>query len=131
MHTKNGYTLIELLIVVTIVSILAAIALFTYQNYLARTQVSEAMVLADGLKSTIAADLANNVCGSEVSTGTYGSAIVGGTAPNCTITFTFNNTNVAPAIKSKVLVLDMAADSTLKINPATTIDKRYLPSSIQ
>lgn len=49
-HTK-GFTLIELMIVVAVIGILAAIALPSYQNYVARGQVSEAHVLLSGLKS--------------------------------------------------------------------------------
>ena len=47
---QKGFTLIELMIVVAIIGILAAIALPAYQDYTARAQMSEAMVLADGQK---------------------------------------------------------------------------------
>ena len=52
-YNTQGFTLIELMIVVAIVAILAAIALPVYQDYLARSQVSEGMATAGALKTSI------------------------------------------------------------------------------
>src|SRR5580698_3420822 len=50
---QKGFTLIELMIVIAIIGILAAIAIPAYQNYTIRSQVTEGLSLADGWKTAI------------------------------------------------------------------------------
>src|ERR1700733_14950473 len=52
-QVQKGFTLIELMIVVAIIGILAAIAIPAYQNYTIRAQVTEGLNLADGWKTGV------------------------------------------------------------------------------
>jgi type IV pilus assembly protein PilA len=56
---QKGFTLIELMIVVAIVGILAAVAIPAYQDYTIRAQVTEAMSLSSAAKAAVAETFAN------------------------------------------------------------------------
>lgn len=77
-RAQKGFTLIELMIVVAIIGILAAVAIPAYQDYIARSQASEGATLLAGMKTPIAEYYLSNGAipdmtelGSVTSTGKY------------------------------------------------------------
>jgi type IV pilus assembly protein PilA len=57
---QQGFTLIELMIVVAIIGILAAIAIPAYQDYTVRAKVTEGLNLADSAKTSVAEGFQSN-----------------------------------------------------------------------
>lgn len=77
MKKQQGFTLIELMIVVAIIAILAAIAIPQYNDYTARAQLTEAFTLASGLKTPIAEAYAQDDADSASCVVPTGSVITG------------------------------------------------------
>lgn len=99
---QKGFTLIELMIVVAIIGILAAVAIPAYGDYTARAQASEAMVLLDGLKTPMTEQFTNDgswfLSGiSAVTTGKYVSGVASNSAKT-TLIATFKTTGVSNKI---------------------------------
>ncbi|HEZ7159612.1 TPA: pilin [Neisseria meningitidis] len=110
---QKGFTLIELMIVIAIVGILAAVALPAYQDYTARAQVSEAILLAEGQKSAVTEYYLNHgewpgnntSAGVATSTDIKGKYVQSVEVKNGVVTATMASSNVNNEIKGKKLSL--------------------------
>ena len=136
---QKGFTLIELMIVVAIIGILAAIALPAYQDYTARAQMSEAMVLADGQKGAVTeyyADkgvfpISNTSAGIAAATdisGKYVAQVAVGTGG--VITATMKASQVAAGNTSTTLSLSPTASSgAVRWACTSSAQNKYVPAA--
>jgi type IV pilus assembly protein PilA len=142
-NLQKGFTLIELMIVVAIIGILAAVALPAYQDYTARAQVSEGFTMSGGQKTTIAEYAQTNGAYPTAATtpavadlavaGKYADSAV--TTATGVITITMKAAGIAAAgVAAKTIVLtppDLTTNPTSFefVCTSTTMPGKYLPKT--
>ena len=153
MNAQKGFTLIELMIVVAIIGILAAIAIPQYQNYIAKSQVSRVMAEAGSIKTAAENCILNGQALAACDLGATGSNLVTGAStgglngangydanktgvPVAVLATTASGTSTitstlgfgaAQAIAGKTLIWTRDATGTWKCT--TTVDAKYRAAS--
>lgn len=140
--TQKGFTLIELMIVVAIVGILAAVAIPAYQDYVARSQVAEGMATAGAVKTSISEFYASQ--GAYPAAGLYddaqGGRYTASAAHDANGVITVTLRGVAPvnnAVRGFTFTLSPTVNNAGGANAivnwtcATAGNPKYLPSGCQ
>ena len=128
---QKGFTLIELMIVVAIIGILAAVALPAYQDYTVRAKVTEGLVLASGLKPLVTDNATN---GTTDATGGFFKGMpvdaAGGTFCAAAGTCSMNNGAAAtPISKNVVSIVGTTATGTMMVTYAASASGQVLQLS--
>ncbi len=156
-RVQQGFTLIELMIVVAIIGILAAVALPAYQDYTVKARVSEGILAASQCRTTVAEVYQTGTSGVAPGAGGWGCESVSGTAPTkyvagitttadgvITVTMATNASDLKGASGQTITLTPMLADGTTvmtvaanmgtqvgayRCQPGSTAIAKYLPGS--
>ncbi|MEZ8608823.1 pilin [Vibrio sp. 10N.239.311.G01] len=144
---QKGFTLIELMIVVAVIGVLAAIAVPQYQKYVAKSEAASALVTIAALKSNVETDLATTGAFPALTATSGGDASLGvpivtsgtiaftasATAPKGYAIHKFNNAGVSSYLQNKTiqLVRDANGNWACEVDFGSANDTSVIPKNCE
>jgi len=149
---QKGFTLIELMIVIAIIGVLAAVAVPAYQDYIAKAQMTEGMSITEAVKSEVSLAFANdklcpsnaaaaapnaNIAKADTITGKYVVSVTTAGSPSdtggCTVTSAFRSAGVNTKLISKKFefTLNQSPTGTANWTCKSDVDSTIRPKTCE
>lgn len=142
MNNQNGYTLIEKIVGVAVVAGMTAVAIPSYQYYVAKSQAVEADRMINAERLSLITNMKNGRClpvdGVDTQQGRFGTLKISGTFAakaggscdsGCDLTYTLNS-DVQKQIAGKKVVVDARMNGEISKNASTTLAEKFLTDAL-